>query len=478
MTIINTLPYTIANGQAVDATPVMADLNQIVNNVNANAVDSASLAASGGANLAGFSASNSTSGTVARALVDRGICVTDAPFNADPTGVADSTAAFNSASANGLALVPAGTYKLSSKPTGYFYTVAGTQPSFTGGFAPEMGIRQPSTSQWFSQNAANIHRLADRVFVGDAVVSDGAYPQSTNDWLSTFYDSNGYTGSTLAGQLAVLTNANAAAGAAGLFGAQSQHFTSAGAAAIGVQAVGIANHATLAASAWAFYGEGHRINSAAGSVYGCELDIRALVSCINPTPYQQGNAVALQLAAGAGVSGTGQYNPSAAIQIESNPMPFQVGIVFGATALAGTSGTGSGNGTAIAMAAGHTLSWFNHLGEGTNAIYASTNTGANGTSIAMNDGGFNIMDSFGSQLLNIAPASSATANHLFLQGSPSGAGYISLAAVGSDANIDMIFQTTGSGTIRFGTYTAGAVTQAGYITVKDYGGTVRRLLVG
>ncbi|MDE2104601.1 MAG: hypothetical protein KGL39_45620 [Patescibacteria group bacterium] len=49
MTIINTLPYTIANGQAVDATPVMADLNQIVSNVNANAVASASLAASGGA---------------------------------------------------------------------------------------------------------------------------------------------------------------------------------------------------------------------------------------------------------------------------------------------------------------------------------------------------------------------------------------------------------------------------------------------
>ncbi len=37
MTIINPLTYNIANGQAVDATPVMADLNQIVNNVNANA---------------------------------------------------------------------------------------------------------------------------------------------------------------------------------------------------------------------------------------------------------------------------------------------------------------------------------------------------------------------------------------------------------------------------------------------------------
>ena len=37
MAIITPLTYTIANGQAVDATPLMADLNQIVTDVNANA---------------------------------------------------------------------------------------------------------------------------------------------------------------------------------------------------------------------------------------------------------------------------------------------------------------------------------------------------------------------------------------------------------------------------------------------------------
>ena len=37
MTIVNPLAYTIQNGQAVDAVPVMANLNQIVSNVNANA---------------------------------------------------------------------------------------------------------------------------------------------------------------------------------------------------------------------------------------------------------------------------------------------------------------------------------------------------------------------------------------------------------------------------------------------------------
>ena len=37
MAIISPLPYTIANGDPVDATPVQANLNQIVSNVNANA---------------------------------------------------------------------------------------------------------------------------------------------------------------------------------------------------------------------------------------------------------------------------------------------------------------------------------------------------------------------------------------------------------------------------------------------------------
>jgi len=37
MAIIGTLPNTISNGQTVDATPVMADFNFIVNQVNANA---------------------------------------------------------------------------------------------------------------------------------------------------------------------------------------------------------------------------------------------------------------------------------------------------------------------------------------------------------------------------------------------------------------------------------------------------------
>ena len=60
---------------------------------------------------------SATAGTVA-AKLQQVVSVTDAPYNADPTGATDSTAAFQAAEAASLYVyVPAGTYKLSSTIT-------------------------------------------------------------------------------------------------------------------------------------------------------------------------------------------------------------------------------------------------------------------------------------------------------------------------------------------------------------------------
>ena len=53
-----------------------------------------------------------------------------------------------------------------------------------------------------------------------------------------------------------------------------------------------------------------------------------------------------------------------------------------------------------------------------------------------------------------------------------------LAAIGSDTNVNLKLVPQGTGTLQFGTYTAGILAQAGYITITDAGGTSRRLLVG
>jgi hypothetical protein len=62
MAIISPLTYTITNGQAVDAVPLMADLNQIVSNVNANA------AALAGSSSQVFNVANATTTTQAAPL--------------------------------------------------------------------------------------------------------------------------------------------------------------------------------------------------------------------------------------------------------------------------------------------------------------------------------------------------------------------------------------------------------------------------
>jgi hypothetical protein len=53
-----------------------------------------------------------------------------------------------------------------------------------------------------------------------------------------------------------------------------------------------------------------------------------------------------------------------------------------------------------------------------------------------------------------------------------------LSAQGSDTNINLKLTPKGTGVLQFGTYTAGVIAQAGYITITDAGGTSRRLLVG
>lgn len=71
----------------------------------------------------------------------------------------------------------------------------------------------------------------------------------------------------------------------------------------------------------------------------------------------------------------------------------------------------------------------------------------------------------------------AAVNYLLLAGGSTGNG-AELSVAGSDANINLKLTTKGTGVLQFGTYTAGVVAQAGYITITDAGGTSRRLLVG
>ena len=70
-------------------------------------------------------------------------------------------------------------------------------------------------------------------------------------------------------------------------------------------------------------------------------------------------------------------------------------------------------------------------------------------------------------------------NYVQVTGGASGApGVVTMSAQGSSTDVDIAITPRGAGVVKFGTYTAGIIAQAGYITIKDSGGTVRRLLVG
>jgi len=70
-------------------------------------------------------------------------------------------------------------------------------------------------------------------------------------------------------------------------------------------------------------------------------------------------------------------------------------------------------------------------------------------------------------------------NYVQVTGGASGSpGTVTISAQGSSTDVDMALTPRGAGVLKFGTYTASILTVTGYISIKDSGGTTRRLLVG
>jgi hypothetical protein len=70
-------------------------------------------------------------------------------------------------------------------------------------------------------------------------------------------------------------------------------------------------------------------------------------------------------------------------------------------------------------------------------------------------------------------------NYVQVTGGASGSpATVTISAQGSSTDVDFAVTPRGAGVVRFGTYTGTILTPTGYITIKDSGGTTRRLLVG
>jgi hypothetical protein len=102
---------------------------------------------------------------------------------------------------------------------------------------------------------------------------------------------------------------------------------------------------------------------------------------------------------------------------------------------------------------------------------------SNGTTTLRSGGAYSILFSTNAGTTQFVVAHTASAvNYLQVTGSASTTP--TLSAQGSGADLDILLTPKGTGNVRFGTYTAGVIAQAGSITIKDAAGTTRRLLVG
>lgn len=324
---------------------------------------------------------------------------------------------------------------------------------------------------------AIIARYGDRLFVGDATVASGTPSTSPYDWLTTFQRSTGGLGWGDAefSQFVSLGDQSAESLVAGVFGMQTL-YANQNRDYTAIQGFAINNGTTYLTNCWGLYGEGQQLTTTAGATYGAELDVRCATQFTYIDPYTTNTkqAIAVQVAAGAGFTGA-QYAASAAINIQDNNAQFNIGINIGSNALVGDTGS-AGSAMAMALGFGHCLQWFGGANTKTSRIGCFATSSTDSMNLQFYDGYSIFLNSNGVGAFQVGNVSNA-ANFLVTTPAATGAPP-SLYAAGSDTNIDLLLNGQGTGNVRFGTYTGGTVAQAGYITIKDFGGTTRRLLVG
>jgi len=239
MSIVPPLPYNIQNGQPVDAVPVMANFNQIVNGVNV-------LATSPGATFVGYSesAAGSVTRTVASKLQEF-VSVLD--FGADPTGVNDSTAAFTAAAAvSKNPIVPSNsTFLLNSAPAiGNSIFSISANTTITGIGASAIGNN--GTGLQTLQMTAGPTDYATKYVRRDASYTGG---------------SAGYVNA----------------------GIRADVFVGAGVADYEWAIVGVMNNSAPAGQNVGVYGQGNKVVSVAGPTWGGVMEVREEVATNNPT---------------------------------------------------------------------------------------------------------------------------------------------------------------------------------------------------
>lgn len=187
----------------------------------------------------------------------------------------------------------------------------------------------------------------------------------------------------------------------------------------------------------------------------------------------------LQAGAGAGFgTGGAATDPcNTAIMIGKNGQTWNKGIVFLKDGLTGSDGT-TGTATAIEMGKGQSVVWRAPGNLSGLTIRSDVSAASSSVSMIAINSGISFLGHTGGTILQAAHQTSGV-NFLQVANGANGSPVTLTASIGgTDTNLDLRLVTQGTGTLRFGTHSAlAAETVTGYITIKDSGGTVRKLAV-
>lgn len=334
-----------------------------------------------------------------------------------------------------------------------------------------------TTNITYREYGAIIDKVGDRLFVGGASLHNGTNVASQPDWLTTFVLSpiiGRHFGFQQTAQFAVLNDSGGNAGNASVFGAQTKNFNAPG-NAIGVIGVAVNNNLTQSyTGAWGGYFEAFQMPSAPGPAYGVEFDTMNFRADVTTTPYLQSNFQlnGLQIAAGGeDANVAGQFASTVGINFWNNGQTFNTGINFGKESISGTDGV-TGVGNAITFAKGHAMQWHSATGQ-TSRILGDGSTPSRSIRQRFTDDQVQFRNVADKNVLQLFCAENSV-NYLSLRSAIAG-GAVQILASGDDANVDFFALPKGTGLFGFGTYTAGAPTNTGYVTMRTPAGQTIQL---
>ena len=413
-------------------------------------------------------------------------------FGAAGDRVTDDRAAFVTANSAGK------TFRIPKPFTGYTFSTplaltvpVEVDPGATWDQVTNGGALSFTSNNPFQNGVAPVptYRLGGRVFVGDAADGFSGLNANNPDQAGSWYGDSASGASYVSRDAQFLSASSTGRIAITAVSRSSDNPHAAWNATIGVAAHVVNDKAAgggfSAGNAWGFIAE-LQAEPGTNVTHGIEIGAKNKKgSNANTDPYLIDAGVTGVWCAGGGdanFGGSATGPADAALVVLRSGVSglsgggWMSGIVFTSTSIDGCDGSASsaGRGDAIRMARGHGVSWYEPTsGNAAFSITSHFNSATGAFKVVAAPDEFKLTSLNEASTFAIIRKGASADDYPVLQ---SGSAAVRLNAEGASSNIDVFLATKGTGVLRFGTWTSNADAAVnGYVTIKDAGGTTRKL---